>query len=308
MLSSPFLFLPFYLFIINAFRQQPSNFFCWSIVNFAAVLWRLHISIVVGRANVAFFLPTMPEFASSTWMHRAINKKKQANEKKETFNDFNLPRVSKNGGISNKLQRKVAESRTQRKCAAANSNDWWMLEFTSYTFALVLSHPFSDGPDHDNGTDTTHIKKAAHSFNSDGARRRIQFSRFLPFCLSAICGNNVVNCVCMLHLSRSQWLCKRRKKRNWKTGQRTALFAYERFDDLFVGGVRCHGPCDDHSFLVLFFFGNYFLRWTFVSLKCIIWIFAKFANTKCVCRASARACASSRHDCLASPTSLPSFV
>lgn len=129
MLSSPFLFLPFYLFIINAFRQQPSNFFCWSIVNFAAVLWRLHISIVVGRANVAFFLPTMPEFASSTWMHRAINKKKQANEKKETFNDFNLPRVSKNGGISNKLQRKVAESRTQRKCAAANSNDWWMLEF-----------------------------------------------------------------------------------------------------------------------------------------------------------------------------------
>lgn len=72
----------------------------------------------------------MAEFASSTWMHRTINKQKQQRKTKHSC-DFNLPRVSKNDGISNKFQRKVAkvakrndnESRTQRECAAANSND-----------------------------------------------------------------------------------------------------------------------------------------------------------------------------------------
>lgn len=89
---------------------------------------------------------------------------------------------------------------------------WMPRSFTTIRFGLS---PFSDGPDHDNDTDIKHIKNYTNSIRSLHvvvAFNSLLFSLCAVFHSVCCDGNNVFNCVCILHLSRSQWLCKRGKR------------------------------------------------------------------------------------------------
>lgn len=104
------------------------------------------------------------------------------------------------------------------KTSVCNTMTDGSLNFTFFFFVRLLARsfsPFSDGPDHENGTDRntlkiTHIRRRIQFFASLCSISLSISSIWLP-CHSGLCGNNVLNCVCISHLSRSQWLCKRRE-------------------------------------------------------------------------------------------------